>query len=391
MEQKYSVFDNRKKEFIKRIVIDNKEEIIWDIFNIEHSFSGRMDTPNANLFIMESVQLLINSIELFEQGYFDCAYYSLRESIEVSTTLVFLSDLSDEERKEKMRDWRNLDKFPLQKPMLNYLSVNGEIFSDMKLKLKDYFEEVNTLSQKLNKIVHKQGFQNFYLSRNHPINTLKYNEEEFKQEFIENLTKCIGVVAVMRLAIDPFPILLMDYEIYSRCFDSMTDAYTEDFVNKYIGEYVIENYKKTDIYVNHYNGYITEEQKNPTVLDIVKHKCINTQNKKEIMEQLHLLNKHEYYITLLAINFDKVCKLYSHGGFQMYFTDKKTNRKNSSWNSLDFVEFSKNPLRFNQKYDEAFISVVNLDDDYYIEHNELLSNEEIEIIKDFERKVQKDI
>ena len=247
MEQKYSIFDNRKKEFIKKNVIDNKEEIIWDIFNIEHSFSGRMDTPNANLFIMESVQLIINSIELFEQGYFDCAYYSLRESIEVSTTLVFLSDLSDEERKERMKDWRNLDKFPMQKPMLNYLSVNGEIFSDMKLKLKDYFEEVNTLSQRLNKIVHKQGFQNFYLSRNHPINTLKYNEEEFKQEFIENLTKCIGVVAVMRLAIDPFPILLMDYEIYSRCFDSMTDAYTEDFVNKYIGEYVIENYKKTDI------------------------------------------------------------------------------------------------------------------------------------------------
>ena len=290
-----------------------------------------------------------------------------------------------------MKDWRNLDKFPMQKPMLNYLSVNGEIFSDMKLKLKDYFEEVNTLSQKLNKIVHKQGFQNFYLSRNHPINTLKYDKEEFKQEFIANLTKCIGVVAVMRLAIDPFPILLMDYEIYSRCFDSMTDAYTEDFVNKYIGKYVIENYKKTDIYVNHYNGYITEEQKNPTILDIVKHKCINTQNKKEIMEQLNLLNKQEYYITILAINFDKVCKLYTQGGFQMYFTDKKTNRKKLSWSSLDFDEFSKNPERFNQKYDEVFISVVNLDDDYYIEHNELLSNEEIEIIKDFEIKIQKDI
>lgn len=44
-----------------------------------------MDTPYANTFIMESVKLAVNAILLFEMGYFDCAYYSLRQSIEVAT------------------------------------------------------------------------------------------------------------------------------------------------------------------------------------------------------------------------------------------------------------------------------------------------------------------
>ena len=34
--------------------------------------------------------------------------------------------------------------------------------------------------------------------------------DKFIKKFEEYLQRCIGVVAVMRLAIDPFPILLMD-------------------------------------------------------------------------------------------------------------------------------------------------------------------------------------
>lgn len=383
-----NIFDFKKTEYIKPMTINNKEEIVSDILNIEHSFSGRMDTPSANLFIMESVQLLVNSIALFEQGYFDCTYYSLREAIEISTTIIYLSDLTEEQRKEKMKDWKSLDRFPMQKQMLNYLSTNGAIFSDMKVKLKEYFEKVNTVSQDLNKIVHKQGFQHFYMSRNHPMTEKQYNSEQFKKAFEENLKKCIGIVAVMRLAIDPFPILLMDYEIYSRTFNSMTDPYTEDFVHKYIGKKVIEDYKTTELYVNHYDSYINEEQKNPTTLNIVKHQYIDTKNKNDIIKQLHLLNEWDYYASLITIHFDKVCKVYCGGGFQMYFTDKKTNRSALSWSGLEFKAFSDSLSKFNQSYDEAFISVLNLGQDYYLEHNEIFSKEEIDSLKTFENNIK---
>ena len=58
----------------------------------------------------------------------------------------------------------------------------------------------------------------------------------------------MGIVAIMRLAIDPFPILLMDEEILYRCFDSITDPYSEKFVDTYIGETIVDEYKKTRFY-----------------------------------------------------------------------------------------------------------------------------------------------
>ena len=59
----------RKKENVRPIEIPNKSKLYHDLLNIEHSWSGRMDTNIGNTFIMEAVQLLINSIELFEMGY----------------------------------------------------------------------------------------------------------------------------------------------------------------------------------------------------------------------------------------------------------------------------------------------------------------------------------
>lgn len=68
--------------------IENKGKYIRDLRNIEYSWTDRIDALIANTFVLESVQLIINAIELFEKGYFDCAYYSLRQSLEVSTTMV---------------------------------------------------------------------------------------------------------------------------------------------------------------------------------------------------------------------------------------------------------------------------------------------------------------
>lgn len=111
MSDNFKYSEWRKNENIKRHEIPNVEDYFLDLMNIEHSFSGRMDIPLANTFIMEAVQLVVNSISLFELGYFDGAYYSLKEAIEISTTIVYLSDMPDEERKEKMEDWKTLKIF----------------------------------------------------------------------------------------------------------------------------------------------------------------------------------------------------------------------------------------------------------------------------------------
>ena len=95
----YSYIEWRKNKNIRPLHLPNKEIFYMDLVNIEHSWSGRMDVWNTgNTFVMEAEQQLINAIELFEQGYFDCAYYSLRSAVDVSTTMVFLADMPDIER-----------------------------------------------------------------------------------------------------------------------------------------------------------------------------------------------------------------------------------------------------------------------------------------------------
>ena len=369
--------DWRKRNNIRAIELPNKAQYYSALINIEHSWSGRMDGNICNTFIMEAEQLLINSIELFEQGYFDCAYYSLRSAVDLSTTMVFLADMPEAEREQSLNAWKSSADFPMQGQMIKQLSQRGNIFVDMKAKMPDFFDAAKKLSAELNKYVHKQGLYHFYISRNHPINQ-NQPQDPFIHTFEDYLHRCIGVVAVMRLAIDPFPILLMDEEILYRCFDSMTDPYSEEFVQEYIGELTINQYKKTDLYTGTYDTFLSEEKKNDATFNVMKHQYIDSQRMKEIFEQLHLLPINDIICVLLVAYCEKAVKVYSYNGIMMYFTDRNTNRKAMSWSGFDFKVFSEAANPTNQPYDEAFISVFSFNDtDYFVEHNELLGEEEI--------------
>ena len=44
--------------------------------------TGNLNEMFCNMFFSESVELLKHAFFLYEDGYFDCAFYSLRQSIE---------------------------------------------------------------------------------------------------------------------------------------------------------------------------------------------------------------------------------------------------------------------------------------------------------------------
>lgn len=373
----------RKNQNIKPIELPNKVKYYSDLINIEHSWSGRMDTNICNTFIMEAEQQLVNAMEMFELGYFDCAYYSLRSAVDVSTTMVFLSDMPDEDREKYLSAWKATEDFPMQGQMIKQLSRQGNVFVDMVSKMPDFFASAKALSAELNKYVHKQGLQHFYISRNHPINQQK-PLDGFVKSFEAYLQRCIGVVAVMRLAIDPFPILLMDEEILYRFFDSMTEPYSEEFVEKYIGDTIISQYKNTDIYTGTYYSFMNDEKKKESVFNVMKHQYIDSKKMDEIFSQLHLLSKADIICVLMVAASEKVVKVYCYNGLAMYFTDRNTNRTVMSWSGADFKAFAEAEERINQPYDEAYISTFTFDDDHFhIEHNEKLDADEVGTIIGF--------
>ena len=375
--------DYRKAKNIRNISLPDKERYYWDLQNIENSWTGRIDANLCNTFVMEAEQQLVNAIELFEMGYFDCAYYSLRSAVEVSTTIVYLSDLPEAEREKQLEAWKATLDFPMETQMIRQLAKSGAVFADMLNKMADFFSGAKTLNAELNKFVHKQGLQHFYMARNHPINQHK-SQTAFIKTFEEYLTRCIGVVAVMRLAIDPFPILLMDEEILFRCFDSMTEPYCEEFVEKYIGQSTLSDYKKTDLYIGTYESFIKDEKKNEAVFNVMKYQYIDTTRFDEIFSQLNLLSIYDIVAVLMIFACNKIVKVYTLNGMLMYDTNKETNRKRHSWSTEDFNRFGKSDKLINQKYDEAFISGFSfMDELYYAEHNELLRQMDVDAIVNY--------
>lgn len=60
--------------------------------------TGRVDIMYCNAFLTEATQLLINSIFLYEDGYFDCAFYSVRQASEQNLSM-FMRELKKKHQK----------------------------------------------------------------------------------------------------------------------------------------------------------------------------------------------------------------------------------------------------------------------------------------------------
>lgn len=382
----------KETQHLKPLIIHNKDRLLHDISNIEYSFTGRVDGNIANTFIHEASYMIINSINLFEQGFFDCAFYSLRQSLEVSMTMMYLYNADEEERKEILSNWRTEKHFPMYSGMDKYLHKHESEFKDIKENMPEFFEETEKVKKRLNKYVHKQGFNKLYASRNHPLVIAKFDDEKFTNNFVGYVRQCIGTVAVMRLAIDPMPVLLNDEEIYARTGDTMTFPYSDEFIKEYIGLDAIQQYKKTQMYIDHYDCFMHEEKKSEVVTSIVKDKYIDVTKADEILEQTHLLSEAEYLGVVAMQNIASVTKFYTIGGFVMYFSNRDTLRTKNEWNSKVFDDFLKAKPPTNQQFDEALISAFQLpDSELYLEHNEPLTENDIynieHIIKNLKQEV----
>jgi len=371
-----------EKNHIKPIEISDKEQYYLDLENVSRSWTGRIDASFTNAFIQEAVLLIVNAITLFEKGFFDCAYYSLRQSLEVATTMNFLLELSPDQRSAKFKSWKTQQWFPMNKQMLEFLENNKEMYFDIFSNMKEYFKLIEDTKNKINKFVHKQGYEYFYVTRNHPLNQ-KYDETMYVVEFVGYLKICIGSIAVLRLAVDPMPVLLMDQEIYYRTGDTMTRPFSDEFVETYIGFEYIERFKQTQVYYNHYNDFMREEKREKCVIDVIKNKYIDKNKTNKILVQKHLLSKEEVLVVTLCGLIEKIVKAYTLNGIGMYFTNLKTIRQKLSWNGEFFYTLSQQDDSVNCGFDESYISYFKFSDDLdvYLEHNELLIHDEIAKIK----------
>lgn len=191
----------------------------------------------------------------------------------------------------------------------------------------------------------------------------------------------------MRLSIDPYPILLMDKEILYRYFDSMTEPYSETFVEKYIDKETIKDYKKTNIYKNAYDEHIREEKLNITTYEIVNYKYIDTSKKEEILKKIHLLSFGDRYASYIAFSCKKVIRIYSDIIMFIYHTDRECKKNNGLINLDKLIKYKKYDNKYNLEYGETYISIFEFqnfngtNETFFVEHMEKLNDNDINDIK----------
>ena len=83
---------------MKKQIIENKKFLYKTIESLTEFRILESNFLYLSSFLEESKQLLKNSIELFEQGFFDCSFYCLRQSLELSTITCYLKNNSSKQK-----------------------------------------------------------------------------------------------------------------------------------------------------------------------------------------------------------------------------------------------------------------------------------------------------
>lgn len=333
--------------------------------------TGRLDAMYTNGFFDEATQVIANAIRLFQLGYFDCAFYSLRQSLELSIGVVYINA-----EPKRLKDWNQLeDGFEMGK-MLNELKKNETYFKDIRDKMNPYFERLRMRQQQINKYVHKQGYQSFYLKN-------RSFDSERREKWIVRVTKdfelalkdCIGAVAMYRLAIDAMPAVLMDEDIMMRSGDFMTMPFSDSFIRKYVGEDIFTTYKQTKRYKELYESLSCWEKQCPAVFDLIHWQHVDRECMNDYISQAHLLSVYDKLaVSIFAIS-KKISRIFVTC-FIEYSSDVQTCNSKTVLGAKYYDELFAERMR-NLPNGDMFLSRVLVNNEYTVlEHTEELDENE---------------
>lgn len=362
--------------------IEWKEEIYQDLLVLEQSMvsiDGLFQLSTA--FLQEAVKMIVNAIVLFEQGYYDSAYYSIRQSLEIAVSIVFFASKNEDQRNKILTKWKQKESNLMYARMLKEMGDKVTLVSDVIIKMQHLIDDTKILKKKLDKEIHKEGLSTFYVVRNHVTNQFFKNEND-NEEFKKIVIGSIKGLTLFRICLDPLPILLRDTEIYSRTPVFMTDSFPEYFINKYLTAYDIKMYQSTQIYQDAYIQFINNVKMNSSTVSFIKdsyvdYKCIDV-----ILNQKDLLSDTQIAVLQLLEKFHCVTRLYPDGQMlEMYFTSLKSS--NPTWGFSDenelFDDILRNKEFLNVLSNNVYISSFFFKKRYFvIEHLKMIKNKHLD-------------
>lgn len=371
--------DDIRYRYLVKQTIENKEQLLRVIGNIDDSFTGRFDVISLHSFFMESSNMLKNAIKQFELGFFDAAFYSVRSALEIARILVMLSNENAPIDSELYQKWVNIQKFPFDSGVQKKLTEANLVYKEIKDSFLDFFSEQKERLKKVNKYIHKQGYMTFY-------NQSVYNEfqnkrlKDIKDLFIDFLNNSIIEVILLRLCIDPFPILLQDKSImYKIHFQSMTSPFRESTID-FIGKELIEKYRETDYYKMHLGMFCDNEILNEATYNIINYDYYDQHRWEDVQKQLNLLSNNAVRAVLVFNLLECATQVYFFNGLLRYFSNVPSFKKEEwSFNNKNLLDLKSKIKKINTNYDGVFLSYFVVGkEELWIVHNFKLTKNQIQ-------------
>lgn len=374
-------FDQCQSDLVT-MQLKDVEEYLFSINQIQMATTGFFYAWDSNLFFNEACQCLKNSINLFQQGFFDCAFYQMRQSLEKSIDTLYLTS-----QPEEMDRWKCLEKGFENGRMVKWLVANEDTFSKMKELMASFFDKIRRDQLAMNKYVHKQGYQAFYLKLRNETELEEW-KNTIQSDFERILCDCIGAVAIYRLSLDAFPIALADEDLALRAPDLITEAFSQDFISKYIGEELIEKYKQLQIYKDTESWLLAQPKQNESVYWLIHYQYVNRKNKQDYSEQWDMLSLYDQIAVNLFMMNSKLSNVYIEGNF--HYSSEVQSRNSGFTVGSEFYneKFEKSISDFNLPYKKAYLSRIKIGFNYtYMEHNELLDESEMQSLKYYSNEI----
>lgn len=379
-----------KYTHLQPVNIKNKEYYYKLINDLSDSFTSRLignffHSANINLIISELCQLLTNSIELYEKGYFDNAYYSLRSANELATIMLDLSDKDSDTINKNMKLFLTKEYHKNRGQIIKELSNEGIMFKEVINKMPNFKEEIKNLLSEINQVIHMNGKENLYGFREY----LDSNFHEVKLKKFENhFLSSIKILAIFILIIDPLPLLLNDEEVYYRCPNLLTEPFSQELLSV-IGEKSILEFEQTENYISMKNQLLKMEKRKPAVNDYVFMNILDLEHMDDIYSQKHLLNEFQQKCLEIVYRCNKITEIRTNNGFNRCTITPKSS--NYICNVLTDEEMKNIKGNFNNNYNNIFVSILGTFNDLditpkseliYVFHEEKLNNDEIISLKE---------
>lgn len=378
------IIESMRCENKSTIQIPERDELLLYLHGLM-LLTGRADIMYCNAFLDEAIQLLSNSIFLYEEGLFDCAFYSVRQAGEVVNSMLYLSK-NDRETLDK---WSAKKRFPMDSKIKGQLQRISKGYQEIMSLIPEYFDNHENLIKRSHKIIHKQGFDTFYRLRYQIPENYSFSQDEETKFFIETLKNTIGIILVIFIIIEPISLALSDDNITMKLnFNFMTEPVDVNFFKKFLGmDDVIDRIIRSQFYKVFLLNFEENETMSPAVYSVVREEVWDVNALEEIVKQIDLLNAYERFMFCILKNGLQISNFYFCNGASWYLTSIKSNYSRHSFGKSVFEQYLEPEDKFNQPCKNVFISsILMYDEPLFLEHNEKLTNHEIYLLKELEHQ-----